>query len=164
MRIASAPAGRCFGFGIWLVHQSRGYVLSTVAMPLQVVVPLLRPLLSNTSFVGVTSFCVETGGMHHAYHDDGGGWCAYDDWTLALRMLRRTTNNKIQKAILIDLDVHQVTLQLLACACHNPALLMKGACRSWNTTCDDMCALSSPPTRLHAGQWARPGQDTLQGR
>jgi histone deacetylase 11 len=46
--------------------------------------------------------------MHHAYHDNGGGWCVYDDWTIALRMLRRETGGKVQKAILIDLDVHQV--------------------------------------------------------
>ncbi|CAL8468554.1 g8094 [Coccomyxa elongata] len=47
------------------------------------------------------------GGMHHASYDRGGGWCVYDDWTLALRKLRRETGGAIRKAMLIDLDVHQ---------------------------------------------------------
>ena len=56
---------------------------------------------------------MNAGGMHHASFDNGGGWCVYDDWTLALRKLRRETGNVIQKAMLIDLDVHQVGPQLL---------------------------------------------------
>ena len=48
------------------------------------------------------------GGMHHASYDTGGGWCVYDDWTLALRMLRRASQGRVQKALMIDLDVHQV--------------------------------------------------------
>eukprot|EP00208_Stichococcus_sp_RCC1054_P002713 CAMPEP_0206135296 /NCGR_PEP_ID=MMETSP1473-20131121/612_1 /ASSEMBLY_ACC=CAM_ASM_001109 /TAXON_ID=1461547 /ORGANISM="Stichococcus sp, Strain RCC1054" /LENGTH=358 /DNA_ID=CAMNT_0053527103 /DNA_START=325 /DNA_END=1401 /DNA_ORIENTATION=- len=47
------------------------------------------------------------GGMHHASHDSGSGWCAYDDLHLALRKLRRATGGAIQKCLLIDLDVHQ---------------------------------------------------------
>ncbi|CAK0781151.1 hypothetical protein CVIRNUC_005298 [Coccomyxa viridis] len=47
------------------------------------------------------------GGMHHASYDTGGGWCVYDDWTLALRMLRRASQGRVQKALMIDLDVHQ---------------------------------------------------------
>ena len=48
------------------------------------------------------------GGMHHASYDAGGGWCVYDDWTLALRLLRRASRGRVQKALMIDLDVHQV--------------------------------------------------------
>ena len=48
------------------------------------------------------------GGMHHASYNAGGGWCVYDDWTLALRMLRRASQGRVQKALMIDLDVHQV--------------------------------------------------------
>lgn len=47
------------------------------------------------------------GGMHHANFEDGSGWCMYSDWVLALRMLRRETGGRIQKALMIDLDVHQ---------------------------------------------------------
>ncbi|KAK9862275.1 hypothetical protein WJX84_002348 [Apatococcus fuscideae] len=47
------------------------------------------------------------GGMHHAHRKGGAGWCAYDDHMLALRRLRRSTDNKISKALYIDLDVHQ---------------------------------------------------------
>jgi len=32
----------------------------------------------------------------------------YDDWMLAIRKLRQASNGKIQKAMMIDLDVHQV--------------------------------------------------------
>ncbi len=52
------------------------------------------------------------GGMHHASYDRGGGWCVYDDWTLALRKLRRETGGAIRKAMLIDLDVHQASSEL----------------------------------------------------
>ena len=48
------------------------------------------------------------GGMHHASHSAGGGWCVYDDWMLAVRKLRQASNGTIQKAMMIDLDVHQV--------------------------------------------------------
>lgn len=48
------------------------------------------------------------GGMHHAHFEDGGGWCVYDDWVLALRMLRRETGGRVRRAMMIDLDVHQV--------------------------------------------------------
>ena len=48
------------------------------------------------------------GGMHHASYDTGGGWCVYDDWTPALRMLRRASQGRVQKALMIDLDAHQV--------------------------------------------------------
>lgn len=47
------------------------------------------------------------GGMHHAYYEDGGGWCVYSDLTLALRKLRTTTAQQIRKVMIVDLDVHQ---------------------------------------------------------
>lgn len=45
--------------------------------------------------------------MHHAYYENGGGWCAYSDIYLAVRYLRRATGGKVQRALVIDLDVHQ---------------------------------------------------------
>eukprot|EP00879_Flechtneria_rotunda_P007198 GHRR01007553.1.p1 GENE.GHRR01007553.1~~GHRR01007553.1.p1 ORF type:complete len:311 (+),score=89.80 GHRR01007553.1:220-1152(+) len=47
------------------------------------------------------------GGMHHAYWQDGSGWCPYDDITLAIRRLRKASNGAIQRVMVIDLDVHQ---------------------------------------------------------
>ena len=52
------------------------------------------------------------GGMHHASYNAGGGWCVYDDWTLAIRKLRQASGGRIQKAMMIDLDVHQVYMLL----------------------------------------------------
>lgn len=45
--------------------------------------------------------------MHHASRDAGQGWCAYDDWYLALRYLRDRSGGRIRKALYVDLDVHQ---------------------------------------------------------
>lgn len=43
---------------------------------------------------------------------DGSGWCAYDDWMLGLRRLRRATNGRVKQAIYIDLDVHQARIAM----------------------------------------------------
>lgn len=32
----------------------------------------------------------------------------YDDWMLGLRKLRRASGGRVHKALMIDLDVHQV--------------------------------------------------------
>ena len=47
------------------------------------------------------------GGMHHASYGDGGGWCAYDDITLAAARVRRASGGAVQRVMVIDLDVHQ---------------------------------------------------------
>ncbi|KAF5843761.1 hypothetical protein DUNSADRAFT_8277 [Dunaliella salina] len=47
------------------------------------------------------------GGMHHAYANDGMGWCMFDDVHLAIRRLRTATNGAVKKVLYIDLDVHQ---------------------------------------------------------
>ena len=60
--------------------------------------------------------------MHHAHRDDGAGWCLYDDWVLALRMLRRASGGKVQRAMLIDLDVHQVGWRGLSCKVFMPSV------------------------------------------
>ena len=56
------------------------------------------------------------GGMHHAYYEDGGGWCVYSDLTLALRKLRTATGQQIRKVMIVDLDVHQVRQRPLGIA------------------------------------------------
>lgn len=45
------------------------------------------------------------GGTHHAFRDRGEGFCLLNDFAVALHILMR--NNKIKKALIIDLDVHQ---------------------------------------------------------
>ncbi|GAB4819238.1 hypothetical protein N2152v2_006284 [Parachlorella kessleri] len=47
------------------------------------------------------------GGLHHAYHADGGGWCVYDDIYLAIRKLRQAAGGLVKTCMVIDLDVHQ---------------------------------------------------------
>ena len=45
------------------------------------------------------------GGTHHAFADHGQGFCVFNDVAVAIRLLQN--QNKAQRAIVIDLDVHQ---------------------------------------------------------
>jgi acetoin utilization deacetylase AcuC-like enzyme len=45
------------------------------------------------------------GGTHHAYADHGEGYCVFNDIAVAMRVLRR--ERVVQKALIVDLDVHQ---------------------------------------------------------
>ncbi|MBM3115656.1 histone deacetylase [Jeongeupia naejangsanensis] len=45
------------------------------------------------------------GGTHHAYAERGSGFCVFNDSAVALRLLQR--EQLIQRALVIDLDVHQ---------------------------------------------------------
>lgn len=45
------------------------------------------------------------GGTHHAYADHGSGFCVFNDTAVALRVLQN--QGRIQRALVIDLDVHQ---------------------------------------------------------
>ncbi len=45
------------------------------------------------------------GGTHHAFPDHGEGFCVFNDVAVALRLLRG--EGRIQRAAVIDLDVHQ---------------------------------------------------------
>mgnify|MGYP001812499834 FL=1 len=45
------------------------------------------------------------GGTHHAYPDRGQGYCVLNDVAIAIRELQR--GNRIRRALVIDLDVHQ---------------------------------------------------------
>ena len=47
------------------------------------------------------------GGFHHSSSERGGGFCAYADITLAIRFLFERNPN-VKKAMIIDLDAHQV--------------------------------------------------------
>ena len=46
------------------------------------------------------------GGTHHAYRDQGSGFCVFNDSVIAARALQKEINPKLQIAV-IDLDVHQ---------------------------------------------------------
>ncbi len=45
------------------------------------------------------------GGTHHAFVDHGQGFCVFNDVAVAIRVLQQET--RIQRAVVIDLDVHQ---------------------------------------------------------
>ena len=46
------------------------------------------------------------GGTHHAYRDQGSGFCVFNDAAIAARTLQKEINPKLKIAV-IDLDVHQ---------------------------------------------------------
>jgi acetoin utilization deacetylase AcuC-like enzyme len=45
------------------------------------------------------------GGTHHAFRSEGAGFCVFNDIAVAIQSLRK--DGKIQRAAVIDLDVHQ---------------------------------------------------------
>ncbi|SMP58492.1 Acetoin utilization deacetylase AcuC [Neorhodopirellula lusitana] len=45
------------------------------------------------------------GGTHHAFADAGEGYCVFNDAAVAIRVLQ--DRNEIERAVVIDLDVHQ---------------------------------------------------------
>src|SRR6185503_10954569 len=45
------------------------------------------------------------GGTHHAFRDQGAGFCVFNDIAVAILTLRRSA--RVQRAAVIDLDVHQ---------------------------------------------------------
>ena len=45
------------------------------------------------------------GGTHHAFPDYGSGFCIFNDLAIAVRRLQQ--ENRIRKALILDLDVHQ---------------------------------------------------------
>lgn len=49
------------------------------------------------------------GGFHHASRREGGGFCVYADISLALQFL--FLSQRITKAIIVDLDAHQVQIK-----------------------------------------------------
>lgn len=47
--------------------------------------------------------CISLGSVCGA----GEGWCPYSDITLAARKVRRASDGRVQKVMIIDTDVHQ---------------------------------------------------------
>src|SRR5690349_13769467 len=45
------------------------------------------------------------GGTHHAFADEGAGYCVFNDLAVAVQWLRR--DGRIRRAAVVDLDVHQ---------------------------------------------------------
>lgn len=56
------------------------------------------------------------GGFHHACGDRGGGFCVYADITLAIRSLLDA--GRIQRALIVDLDAHQVDSEDMQISVH----------------------------------------------
>ena len=82
--------------------------------------------------------------MHHASHNAGGGWCVYDDWMLAVRKLRQASNGRIQKAMMIDLDIHQVHTALPV------AHLNQGMVHAMQGHHNLLCIMSQQPEKCYA--------------
>ncbi len=49
--------------------------------------------------------CNTAGGSHHAFADQGSGFCVFNDVAVAIARLR--TESLIERALVVDLDVHQ---------------------------------------------------------
>jgi hypothetical protein len=105
------------------------------------------PICPASQRAKLSGACVaRAGGMHHAYFENGGGWCVYDDWVLALRMLRRASGGKVQRALLIDLDVHQARPG--SCHAHPLLLLVNLFARP-----SLLCCSAAPPMLLTRLGW-----------
>ena len=55
------------------------------------------------------------GGFHHCSAERGGGFCAYADITLCIKYLFERLQDQCKKAMIVDLDAHQV-MQAVICA------------------------------------------------
>ena len=49
------------------------------------------------------------GGFHHCHAKKGGGFCAYADITLCIKYLFERMSDTVKKAMIVDLDAHQVS-------------------------------------------------------
>ncbi|HBY62690.1 MAG TPA: histone deacetylase [Solibacterales bacterium] len=71
-----------------------------------------RTLASVGGTLGATRDALETGyggnlagGTHHAFRDEGSGFCVFNDIAVAIESLRR--DGRVRRAAVVDLDVHQ---------------------------------------------------------
>ena len=88
---------------------------------------------------------------------DGGGWCIYDDWMLAIRRLRSATGGKVRKALYIDLDVHQVSKSWHRSSppvqdCVDSSVTRALLCSSCNMPCSRVARLKAKCTLQHGGK------------
>eukprot|EP00892_Ulva_mutabilis_P007087 jgi/Ulvmu1/4750/UM020_0034.1 len=104
------------------LHTSSRKVASVIELPPLAMLPMWliqRMLLSNmrrhlAGTMLAAGLAVQHGwslnlggGMHHARHNDGDGWCAYSDITAAIRRIRVATGGRVHRVVVIDTDVHQ---------------------------------------------------------
>ncbi len=73
---------------------------------------VLRSLASVGGTMGASLDALErgwggnlAGGTHHAFRDEGSGYCVFNDMAIAIQFLRR--NGRVRRAAIVDLDVHQ---------------------------------------------------------
>ena len=58
--------------------------------------------------------CSTAGGTHHAFPDHGSGYCLLNDLAVAAKQM--ILQRRVQKVLIVDMDVHQVnTLRLYQC-------------------------------------------------
>lgn len=55
--------------------------------------------------------CSTAGGTHHAFPERGAGFCLINDLAVAAQHL--INNKKVNKVLIIDLDVHQVGVSFI---------------------------------------------------
>ena len=65
------------------------------------------------------------GGFHHCHAKKGGGFCAYADITLCIKYLFERMSGTVKRAMIVDLDAHQVS-GMLGITLLGPA---------WNVSC-----------------------------
>lgn len=51
--------------------------------------------------------CNTAGGTHHAQHAAGSGFCIINDLAITARLLRSVMPQRVQRILILDLDVHQ---------------------------------------------------------
>jgi len=62
------------------------------------------------------------GGFHHCSSSRGGGFCAYADVTLAIRLVRQH-DREVNRVMIVDLDASQVCMLIICSVCSFVCLL-----------------------------------------
>lgn len=103
------------------LNRDKKYLCKIVQLPLQFLpLSILRTVFTTSSLYHAAGTILSMGlalehgwainiggGMHHARFDHGEGWCFFADATLGIKAIRKATDNRIQKFLYIDTDVHQ---------------------------------------------------------
>jgi acetoin utilization deacetylase AcuC-like enzyme len=90
------------------------------------------------------------GGFHHAFADHGEGFCVFNDVAVALEKMRQT--GRIQKALVVDCDVHQG---------NGTAAIFSGKDYAFTFSIHqmDIYPAHKPPSSFDVGLWSGDGDD-----
>jgi acetoin utilization deacetylase AcuC-like enzyme len=88
------------------------------------------------------------GGFHHAFPDHGEGFCVFNDVAVALEVLRR--EGKVERAMVVDCDVHQGNGTAAALARKNYAL-------TFSIHQMDIYPAEKPSSSVDVGLWSGDG-------